>query len=172
MEPEAVASLVIRDMRKIFQIAGRKKKKGNSHENRVRVTFASIADRDLVLGHAMHLPKDHSVDVVIPDFLQPLKRYLEKFAYKIRTKAKEVHNTKFSTSIRMDDVEMSLFLATREKGLEKWKHYTRSQLEAMDEDFGTEEDNKGNSEDSEGESFGLMNATVTSTPTRERSRAK
>ena len=135
------------------------------------MTFASIAERDLVLGHAMHLPKDHSVDIVIPDYLQPLKRYLEKFAFKIRTKAKTVHKTKFSTSIRMDDLEMSLFLATREKGTERWKHYTRGQLELMDKDFGMEEDGEEEG-DSEGDSFDSMNTTVTSTPTRGRPERK
>ena len=63
-----------------------------------------------------------------------MKRFLEKFAYKIRSRAREIHETNFSTSIRMDDVERSLFLATRERGSNKWRNYTRDELEAMDED--------------------------------------
>ena len=108
MEPEAVASLSIIEIRKIFQIPGRKKKQRNK-DSKVKLVFGSISDRDLVLGHAPNLPSDYLVEIVIPDYLQSSKRFLEKFAYKIRCRAREMHETNFSTSICMDDVERSIF---------------------------------------------------------------
>ena len=134
MDPEAIVSLNIVDIRKIFQVRGRKKKNGKKEE-KVMITFGSMGDRDLVLGHCKNLPQDHSVEIVIPDYLQSLKRYLEKFAYRVRNRARTVHKTKFSTSIRMDDVEMSLYLATRERGQDKWRHYTKVELEELDDDL-------------------------------------
>ena len=102
------------------------------------------------------------MEVVIPDFLQPLKRYLEKFAFKVRERARTVHKTKFSTSIRMDDGEMSLYIATRQVGHEKWNNYRKEELEQMDEDF----NRKPAGEDSDKEE----DSDVTLTPTADRSR--
>ena len=84
------------------------------------------------MGHASNLPDGCSIDLVIPDYLLSLKRYLDRFAYKVRRHAKVSHQTKFSTSIRMDDVERTLYLATREAGESDWIYYSREDLKDLD----------------------------------------
>ena len=54
MDPEAVRSLDIVSMKKIFQKPGQKAKNGCQ----TIVTFSSIYERDLVMGHASNLPQD------------------------------------------------------------------------------------------------------------------
>ena len=129
-----------------------------------------MSDRDLVLGHSKNLPQDHSVEIVVPDYLQSLKRYMEKFAYRVRNRARTVHKTKFSTSIRMDDVEMSLYLAVRERGQDEWKHYTKMELEELDDDLEQLDALEGSESDEDD-----MEATIRrwdSTPRPERSRER
>ena len=75
---------------------GRQKKNGEENK-KVMLTFGSMDQRDLVLGHSTYLPQDCSVEIVIPDYLQSLKRFLEKFAYKVRNKARTVHKKKVSS---------------------------------------------------------------------------
>ena len=155
--------LEILEIKKIFQIKGRRRRTGQRKDKKVRVTFGSIADRDFVLGHATYLPPDHSLEIVVPDYLLPLKRYLEKFAYKVRSKARDIHKTKYSTSIRMDDGEMSLYLAIREKGTEEWKRYTKEHLEGLDDNLEPVPDTEGEGEEEE-EEDGFEDSEDTLTP--------
>ena len=69
MDPEAVRSLDIVSMKKIFQKPGQKAKNGCQ----TIVTFSSVYERDLVMGHASNLPQDGALDIVIPDYLQSLR---------------------------------------------------------------------------------------------------
>ena len=108
MDPEAVKSLEISSSKRLF------KKPNAKSPNRCQtvVTFGSIYARDLVMGHASNLPEGCSIDIVIPDYLLSLKKYMDHFAFKVRRHTRVSHQTKFSTSIRMDDVERTLYLAT------------------------------------------------------------
>ena len=73
----------------MFQIKKGKKNGGD----RVRLTFGSMYDRDLLMSHAVNLPENSSVELVIPDHLQSLKRYLDRFAYQVRNRARAVSYT-------------------------------------------------------------------------------
>ena len=128
MDTEAVRSLDIVAMKKIFQKPGQKAKNGCQ----TIVTLSSIDERDLVMGHASNLPQNCSIDLVIPDYLQSLRRYLDKFAYKVRRHARVSHRTKLSMSIHMDDIEQTLYLATREAGESDWIFYSQEDLKDLD----------------------------------------
>ena len=107
MDPEAVRSLDIVRLKRQFKRPGRKGDNGCQ----TIVTFGTVDERDLVISHSANLPKGCSVDLVIPDYLQSLKRYLDRFAFKVCRHARDAHQTKFSTSVRMDDIERTLYLS-------------------------------------------------------------
>ena len=109
MYDDMIDSLDIREIRKMFQAGGvgRKTKK---RVEKVKLYFGSMYDRDLVMGHAYNLPEEHSLELVFPDYLQSLKRFMDRFAYRIRKQARDIHETRFSTAIRMDDAQQSLYL--------------------------------------------------------------
>ena len=133
------------------------------------------------MSHAVNLPEDCSLDIVIPDYLQSLKRYLDSFAYRVRKRAREVHDTRFSTAIRMDDINRTLYLATREQGSEEWLHYTRAELETLDDDLlkrneqeesVMEEDEYGEEEEGDFEETIQETPIKASTPTANRGRER
>ena len=174
MEAEAIEDLDVREIKKVFEKpAGRKK--SSTKKNKVKLTFGSIYHRDLVMGHAVNLPEDSSIELVIPDHLQPLNRYLERFAYRVRKRGREVHDSKFSTAIRMDDADSTLLLAIREQGNDGWDHYNRDELEQLDDDLNKREEQEDELE--EEEVFEEFSQTLqdspkkTSSPNTGRSRA-
>ena len=128
MDLEAVRGIQIVNLKKLFKRPTQKDKAGCQ----TIVTFGSVYERDLVISHASNLPEGCTVDLVIPDYLQSLKSYMDRFAYKVRKHAREAHQTKFSTSIRMDDIEQTLYLATRESGEEEWIYYSKHKLKDLD----------------------------------------
>ena len=128
IEPEAARSIEITNLKRLYT-----REKGKSKNGcKTVVTFGSIQERDLVISHASNLPDGCSLELVIPDYLQSLKRYLERFAYKVRKYARDAHETRFSTSIRMDDIEQTLYLATREAGESDWIFYSKEDLKDLD----------------------------------------
>ena len=129
--------------------------------------LGSMYDRDLIMGHASNLSEDHLIELVIPDYLQSLKKFLDRFAYRVRKRARDIHETRFSTAIRMDDEVQSLFLAVREQGEEDWMHYTKEEIEDMDGDLTEIRGGFGNETLNE-----TVNRPKQSTPMPQRSRAK
>ena len=127
MDPGAVRSLEIMHLKRLYKRPGAKEAGGCQ----TVVTFGSISDRDLVMGHASNLPDGCLIDLVIPDYLMSLKRYLDRFAFKVRRHAREAHETRFSTSVRMDDIEQTLYLATREAGEADWIFYNKDDLKPL-----------------------------------------
>ena len=150
MDQEAIDDLAVTSMKKIHVNKKRKLKKNNQ----VKLTFASVADRDLVFGHAANLPDGFAVDITVPDHLLPLRRHLETFAFKVRKFSREISGLKVSTSIRFEDDSRSLVLSCKEEGDDEWKSYTREELENLTpglEPIDAEENKNGGSSDDGGE---------------------
>ena len=94
----------------------------------MKVVFEEINDRDAVLSHAYLLDEGSNLDVVIPEFLEPLQRHLESYAYRIRKNARESGTNKISTQIRLRDENMSLVLALKDSKENVWNTFTREEL--------------------------------------------
>ena len=127
VDEEVLEDLIVQNIKRMH----RKGKNKDKAETRARITFGSIYERDLVMSFASNLPKDASVEVVIPDHLISLKRYLDNFAFKIRSHARENNLGKVSTSVRLEDSEQTLVLAVRQPD-SAWKSYTREDLRSLD----------------------------------------
>ena len=82
IDNEAVEDLKIISVNRIHskQLKDRSLSKGDL----TRVIFGSVYERDLVMSHASNLPRDCSLEIVIPDHLLSLKKVFENFAYKVR----------------------------------------------------------------------------------------
>ena len=100
------------------------------------------------MSHAYLLQDGSSVEIVIPEHLEPLRRHLESFAYRMRRNAREDNKSKVSTQIRMKDEDMSLVLAVKTAGEDKWSQFTREELRKEDEE------NRRLEEEEEGEEDG------------------
>ena len=127
MEPEAIEDLLVTQIRKVHV----NKKKKKAKRGLTRLTFATVADRDLVISHASNLPDGFSVEMTAPDYLLSLRRYLEAFAFRIRKFARDL-GLQTSTSVRFDDERESLLLAVREEG-DEWEYYTKEDLQHRDD---------------------------------------
>ena len=119
VDDEILQDLIVQEIKRLHK----KGKTRGQTEKRVRITFSSIYERDLIMSFASNLPKEASVEVVIPDHLLSLKRFLDSFAYRIRTNARE-NNEKVSTSVRLDDADQTLVLAVKNRKDNTWKSYT------------------------------------------------
>ena len=56
---------------------------------------------------------------------------MENFAYHVRKTARE-NQSRYSTSIRLDDITQSLVLAAREEGEDEWRMFTKEDLKTCD----------------------------------------
>ena len=91
MEEELANDLEIVDIKRHHEKIRpeNKQKDGMPRNSKVKVVFGEMHERDVVLSHASLLKKGFGIDIVIPEFLAPLKRHLESFAYRIRKNAKD-----------------------------------------------------------------------------------
>ena len=110
----------------------RKGKGKGKTEKGAHITFSSIYEQDLMMSFASNLPKDLSVEVVIPDHQLMLKRYLDNFAYIFRTHARENNLDKKFPSIRLEDSDQTLVLPVKDSKNQSWKSYTREELRSLD----------------------------------------
>ena len=67
---------------------------------------------------------------------------------------------------------MSLYLAVREKGTEKWKHYTKEHLEGLDENLEPVSETDGEEEEDFEDSEDTLTPTKKSTPMSNRQRSR
>ena len=108
-----------------------RKASSNTKEGMVRAVFKTIHKRDLVVSYASQLKRGSNIDVVVPDHLLSLKRHLESYAYKMRVNVRQ-DNTKVSTSIRLQDQDLTLILAVKgEDGV--WKYLSLNDLKSLEE---------------------------------------
>ena len=71
----------------------------------------------------------------------------------------------------MDDSEMFLYLATKQKGEEKWNYYTKEDLERLDKEMnGKEESDDDMGETEEDEFEGTLTSRTDRTPEAGRAR--
>ena len=100
-------------------------------EPKVQVELGSIEDRDLVMGHAVNLNNNATMEIVVPDRLKLVAGRLENYAFRYRTQAKELAKGKkemeAKTQIRFDNTKEGLVLGIRSKS-DKWKFYTPENL--------------------------------------------
>lgn len=134
MEPEVANDLGLIEINKIHlrKQLSNKKKPGPNKQSRVRICFSEAYERDIVMSFASSLEDGASIEAVIPEHLSPLQRHLESFAFRIRKNAK-ARNSKISTSVRLQDSNMSLMLALKGEGKKKWSYHTKEELQMNDE---------------------------------------
>ena len=89
--------------------------------------------------------------MVVPDHLLSLKRHLESYAYKMRVNARQ-DNTKISTSIRLQDQDLTLILAVKGEDGE-WRYLSLQDSKSLEEDAkdGNESEDSSGREEEEGE---------------------
>ena len=135
MDPVLAGDLVIVEIKKIHDrlVNPRRKQPGQVRRNKVRVTFDEVQEKEVVLSHAHLLGGDAHLETHVPEFLEPLKRHLDSYAFRIRKNARDQNKDKVSTQVRLDDREISLLLAGKENEEDGWVTYTREQLREIDE---------------------------------------
>ena len=144
IDNDIIQDLNIVEIKKIHQIKSRRQRKKGGI---TQVTFSSIHERGLVISHAFNLPKECSVELVCPDHLLPLKRQLDNFAYKVRKYAREVSESKVSTSLRYDDMSETILMAARREGEDDWQHYSLEELKTLDADLQPIEEEQASSDE-------------------------
>ena len=72
---------------------------GNSSQPRkVKFRLRDSYEKDLVLSYTRNLREDKRVDIVIPEFLMPLKSKLDGLSYKLRQHTGKTGDNKIFTS--------------------------------------------------------------------------
>ena len=102
-----------------------------SEARKVKFRLRNSYERDLVLSYNRNLSGNNRVDIVIPDFLIPLKSKFDAIGYKLRHHTNKTGN-KISTSIRLDDKTTSLTMAVRDSQDVPWLHYTLEELKQLE----------------------------------------
>ena len=129
---DAVEDMTFQEIKKIYP------KKSKDAKVYILIRLKSNHERDMIMSHASNLPKDCSIETVIPDHLSSLKSLLDGHAYKFRARARD-EGGKVSTSVRLDELSNSLVLAVRkEKG--NWRSYNQEELRLMEEEREREEE--------------------------------
>ena len=111
------------------------------------------------------------MDIVIPDFLTPLKSKLDGLAYKLRQHTSK-SGKKISTSIRLNDKTNSLTMAVRDGKDVPWLHYTLQELKQLESSL---EDRVRGREEEKKRKNQLMNETCllyTSPSPRDRQKSR
>ena len=98
---------------------------------KVRFRLRDSYERDLVLSYTRNLRDENRVDIVIPEYLLPLKSKLEGLGYKLRKHTGKT-GSKISTSLRLDDKSMGLVMAVRERREDPWLHYSLKELKELE----------------------------------------
>ena len=123
---DAVEDMTFQEIKKIYP------KKSKDAKVYILIRLKSNHERDMIMSHASNLPKDCSIETVIPNHLSSLKSLLDGHAYKFRARARD-EGGKVSTSVRLDELSNSLVLAVRkEKG--NWRSYNQEELRLMEEE--------------------------------------
>ena len=130
MDQEIAEEIAIVDIKKYHdrKVPPHRRRAEEAKQGKVKVIFEEINDRDAVLSHAYLLDEGSNLDVVIPEFLEPLHRHLESHAYRIRKNARESGTNKISTQIRLRDENMSLVLPLKDSKENVWNTFTREEL--------------------------------------------
>ena len=98
---------------------------------KVKFRLRDSYERDLVLSYTRNLRNENRVDIVIPEYLMPLKSKLEGLGYKLRKHTGKT-GSKISTSLRLEDKSMGLVMAVRERREDPWLHYSLKELKELE----------------------------------------
>ena len=116
-----------------------RREKEEKSSGRVRICFADAHDRDVIMSHASSLTKGCSTEAVIPEHLAPLQRHLESYAFKIRKNGRN-GGKKVSTSVRLQDDGMTLALALKTEGTNRWSYFSKEELKKNNDKVQKEEE--------------------------------
>ena len=128
MPSEVVEDLEIGDICSIHPKKIPMHRKETTETKKTHISMRDSYERYLIISYTSNLQFPSRLDIVVPEYLQPLKAKLEGLAYKIRKHAKESSDKKVMTSLRLDDKTESLTMAVRENKEDPWLHYTFQEL--------------------------------------------
>lgn len=107
-------------------------RKESTETKKVHISLRDSYERNLVISYTSNLQHPSRLNIVVPDYLHPLKTKLEGLAYKIRKHAKDTSDKKVMNSLRLDDKTEGLSMAVRENKTDPWLHYSFQELKQLE----------------------------------------
>ena len=103
---------------------------------KTQIELKSIEDRDMIMGHAVNLTKNASIEPVFPDSLKLAAGSLEHFAFRYRSQSNQLTGGKkeVKTQVRYDNTKKGLVLGIREGKDQKWQFYAPNRLPKLPND--------------------------------------
>ena len=124
-----IEDLDIQDVKPIHPKKLPANRKEMTESKKTHLSLRDSYERDLVVSYTSNLEFPARLDIVVPKYLQPLRVKLESLAYRVRKHARDTDDKKVMTSLRLDDMSVSLVMAVREEKKDPWLYYSYSEHE-------------------------------------------